>query len=67
MPATINDVVQAARNLEDKKFALEQLRNRKSNAQSEIDAINLQLPTARAAVADAKTTLSTLIADFDPT
>jgi multidrug resistance efflux pump len=67
MPATINDVVRAAKALDEAKFALEQLRNKKNNCQSEIDNINLQLPAAKAAVAAAKTDLTTVVADFDPT
>lgn len=61
----INDVVQAAKKLEDAKFKLEQLRNDKSNAQAKVDQINLALPAARAAVAAAKTELVDAVTSFD--
>lgn len=65
--ATINEVVQAAKALDDAKAVLEDLRAKKQNAQAAIDAINLQIPAAKTAVANAKATLTTLVTAFDPT
>lgn len=64
MASQINDVVQAARQLEDAKFKLEALRNEKSNAQARIDQINLAIPTAKDAVVAAKAALEAAVAAF---
>lgn len=65
MPTSINEVVRAAKVLDEAKFSLEQLRNRKNNAQAEIDQINLALPGAKSAVTAAKAALVTAVNDFD--
>jgi hypothetical protein len=65
MATSINDVVRAAKTLDEAKFSLEQLKNRKNNAQAEIDQINLALPGARDALTAAKAALVAAVAGFD--
>jgi hypothetical protein len=65
MATSISDVVRAAKALDEAKFALEQLKNRKANAQVEVDNVNAALPGARNALTTAKAALVAAVADFD--